>query len=152
MAALTPLVDYDHANRRDVLLLAQAMLDFPEERRPAALARLYDERLIHSNMLMHMVGAFGSRILLRAVIDRVCHGLPTAIERATRRSPQLRDEVWTAVIEHLVQGQDTHDERSAGGFGADELSRLIRALRACGWDGGAQKGACPAQEPDVAVP
>jgi hypothetical protein len=76
---------------------------------------------------------------LRASLGLIC--LKHGKERGTvvfaadlaARSPATVADLWQGIMRHLVDGKDTYDARSAGGWNKAELDRFLGFVGAMGW-------------------
>lgn len=44
------------------------------------------------------------------------------------------DHFYKGFLEWMVDGRDTHDPKSAGGFSQDELELMVEWMKAMGWE------------------
>ncbi|MDW7555405.1 hypothetical protein D9623_33745 (plasmid) [Azospirillum brasilense] len=118
-----PYYAYSAKSRAHLKRLAEAAADMPACQKIAVTARCFADGL--------MVMPFWVRISLALAIWR--HGRLLAyfafFSRMDKAKPGAADDAWDQIIRHMLDGKDTEQPGSVGGFCQRELDMFVGYLR-----------------------
>lgn len=110
---------YNHRDRRNLLELKSHLDQLPLERKVLLCFAAIRARLI--------TGPTWLKILLALIGWRHGAGVGSANYAVViaRSAPQFGSELWTLLMNHMIDGKDPHDAMSAGGWNKQNLDLFL---------------------------
>lgn len=113
-----PLIDA--TSKEDIYLLAKCFLTIPQEDRWKVVARVNDLGLMRFRGAQFFVN------LLKKWKGSV--GVFQFFKIVSEKSPKAIDTWWEDTIRHIVNGKDTYDPASYGGWSQNEINLLLDSV------------------------
>lgn len=107
------------SNRKHVAILAEAIASIPSDEQPRFLA------VVHELGLMRCVQWPLSWMLRWVHFSRGHPSMVLFFKQMRRRSPDAFRDWMQQTIDHCLNGVDTEDENSAGGWSQREIDMLL---------------------------
>ena len=111
---------YDYTNQDDIIRLANDLDDLYITIRANILSQIWAKKLmVPKGLLM--------RLLFRFVIKPDKND--GAIANLMFRDAKVLKPAWNDFIDHLINGTDTSDPKSAGGYNASEIDQILDIVK-----------------------
>ena len=110
----------DYTSKRDLEILVNDLkITTKFEQRLEASILIFESGLFQSSFFINFLAKF--------------KGWRWIFYNLRRIDEQFVNLTWNAILEHVVDGEDHTDKRSAGGFNSEELKKFTRILEYCGY-------------------
>lgn len=120
---------FDYRIRRDLQDLQDGLSRATQGQRAAACAFIVDRNL--------MTTPLSIRLSLKALKMRFGdEGGVRMLGTLFRDNPEVMATLWYNTMKHIVEGRDTSDPRSAGGWNGEEMSTFVVHMKDMGWNPG----------------
>jgi hypothetical protein len=122
-------MNYDYTSKRDMSALADEIRNTPKLRRSVFYAAILGNQIMRTRWSLHV----------SAWIIRKARGLSRAeawyllLQKLRDFDPDMMAGAITDLADHVENGHDKVDPKSAAGLNGPELTIVLHAMSVCGW-------------------
>lgn len=119
--------DYSHRSKTDLIDLRNQVGHLSLEQKALVCVSCLRTGIMGGNWSLRM------GMKLAKVRHGENEGLILYAKVMARRAPEVIEQLWDQTLRHMVDGKDSFDRMSAGGWNKQELDTFLKILEIVGW-------------------